>query len=108
MYPVMSSGPVAVEFLRRVIADWTSCGEKGLNSGSILWVLWIFLMIFLVLGFCLWMKIEVNCLLNLLAIERGLVWALLLKLIGWFGGGLADFPESFLINVQNLRRTVVP
>ena len=36
---VISSGPVTVEFLRRVMADWTSCGEKSLNSGSILWVL---------------------------------------------------------------------
>ena len=44
---VISSGRVAVEFLRWKMADWTSYGEKGLNSGSILWVLW---MIF----FCVW------------------------------------------------------
>ena len=70
---VISSGLVAVEFLRRVMTVWTSCGEKGLNSGSILLVLWILRMIFLMFGSCLWMDIEVNCLLNLLAIEYGLV-----------------------------------
>ena len=47
---VISSGLVAVEFLRRVMTVWTSCGEKGLISGSILWVLWIVRMIFLAFG----------------------------------------------------------
>ena len=66
---VMSSGPVAVEFLRLVMADCTFWVEKGLKLGSSLWVLWIALMIFRVLGLRLWVDTEVNCLLNLFAME---------------------------------------
>ena len=43
-----------------------------------------------------------NCLLNLSAIEYGLVLALLLNLISWFRGGLEDFPKSFFICLQYL------
>ena len=34
---------------------------------------------FFVFGFCPWVDMEVNCLLNLLAIEYGLVWGLLFQ-----------------------------
>ena len=34
---------------------------------------------FFVFGFCPWVDMEVNCLLNLLASEYGMVWALLFQ-----------------------------
>ena len=61
-------------------------------------------MIVRVVGSWRWVTIEVNCLLNLLAIDWALVRVLFPNLMGWFGGRLEFFPFSFLMRRQNFLR----
>ena len=97
------SGLVAVELLLFLMACCTCAVVKASVWRSSGCCLRICRSMRLVRGVVRYLNVLVNWLQNCVAMDCGLVWIWLLKVIGWFGSWCGRLPERLLKTFQFLR-----